>query len=352
MPVITEVRARIRSILEHTAARADSPDVVILAIDGITHDVAHASWAHASTERMQSLLPTTSANGWLSSLSGAEPAVHGILGVVFRIPEIEPQPIDVFTYLGALGCPETGNIFSDAAGLGYTPLALLCDLAAYDCAWRDLLLRHATRVTGRHLFPVVQGRPRPARADPVTLSRLVLQCVGDCLADASHRRPRLVWCFVEADSYIHRHGYDAYIVEFLHGIDEVGVILAERGVVTVAHSDHGLTRTRHDADIDRLLAQAEHCCCAMGGAGRTRWLYPRAGTHHALVELLRRELPPTVRVGSGDELLPATSRWRERVGDILLVAEGESFVTSPQYNFDHGSLTTAEVDVPFSMWCS
>jgi Type I phosphodiesterase / nucleotide pyrophosphatase len=353
MPPITEVRGRIRSIMEHHAGDTGNPDVVILAIDGITHDLAAASWAHARTERMQSVFPTTSATGWLSSLSGADPAVHGVLGVVFRIPDVGGQPIDVFTYRGALGCPELGNIFSDATELGYAPLALLGDLADYNCAWRELLLRHATPIPGQRFFTHAKTETGCAQHDPATLSERVLKSVTECLARSSPRKPRLVWCFIEADRRIHLYGYDDYTVEFLHGIDEVGAALAERDAVVVAHSDHGLTPTRDDGDIGQLLARIEReCAHAMGGAGRTRWLYPHAHTRASLEARLRRQLPPTVRVGPTAELFPAASRWRARVGTILLLAEGECFVTSPGYTFDHGSLTTAELDVPFSEWCS
>ena len=352
MPSIVAVRSRIRSIMEHSAGVARSPDVVILGIDGIPHDLASASWRHARTERMQSVFPTTSATGWLSSLSGADVGVHGVLGVVFRIPEAGEQPIDIFTHRGALGCPDVGNVFSDAAELGYAPLALLGDLAGYDCAWRDLLLRHSVLVSGPRFFTRADAEAGAGRQDPAALSHLVLEAVTACLDAASRRRPRLVWCFVEADRHIHRRGYDEYVAEFLHGIDQVGTALAERHAVVFAHSDHGLIQTRHDADIQRLLMRIEcEFCCAIGGAGRTRWLYPRPGTHAALLELLHRHLPSTVRIGSADELFPAASHWRARVGDILLLAEGEHFVTSPGYTFDHGSLTPLEVDVPFSEWC-
>jgi hypothetical protein len=354
MSSITAVRTRIRSLMERNAGRPGNPDVVILAIDGIPHDLARAIWPHARTERMRSVVPTTSSSGWLSSLSGVAPAEHGVLGVVFRIPEAGPQPIDIFSYRGALSCPELGNIFSDAADLGYTPLALLGDLAAYDCAWRELLLCHSTQLPGRRLFTAPGGSgSRPARDDPLALSRLTLECVTECLAETAQRRPRLIWCFAEADSYIHRHGYDDYIVEFLRGIDEIGGTLAERAAVVVAHSDHGLTRTRHDTDISRLLALIERdYSCPMGGAGRIRWLYSNVSTHEALGDLLRQELPSTVNVCSADELLPAGSHWRTRIGEIVLLARDEPFVTSRGYNFDHGGISAAELDVPFSEWCS
>jgi hypothetical protein len=54
-------------------------------------------------------------------------------------------------------------------------------------------------------------------------------------------------------------------------------------------------------------------------------------------------------VTDSEHLFPVAS-LRARVGDISLVALGDTFLTEPGYRYDHGSATDAELHVPFSVW--
>jgi hypothetical protein len=317
--------------------------VVIFAVDGIPYELALAAWPHAEVSQMRSVFPTTSSSAWLSSLTGAEVGLHGIPGVVFKSPG--GDVINVFEYKGSLDLPATGNIFSDAAALGYLPVSVVGDWEPYDCAWRDALLRDSRPLMGYRFYTA------PTPREPRQLSLRALRAVSECLDAPRPRPPALVWCFIDADQHIHHQGYDEALVSFLGLLDEVAVELTRRGVIVVAHSDHGLVPTNHNPDVVRLLEEVQaRYDCALGGAGRTRWLYTRPATEDRVAAALERSLPSSVRVRPADEVFDAGSRARARVGEVVLIADGEDFMTFSGQRFDHGSSTEAELNVPFAQW--
>lgn len=342
-PSITAFRERVRSLLRREGGAAQRRDVVIFAVDGIPYELALAAWPHAEVSPMRSVFPTTSSSAWLSSLTGAEVELHGVPGVVFKSPG--GDVINVFEYKGSLDLPATGNIFSDAAALGYLPVSVVGDWEPYDCAWRDALLSHSQPLTGYRFYTA------PPPREPGQLSRRALRAVSECI-DAPHPRlPALVWCFIDADQHIHHHGYDEELVSFLGLVDEVAVELTRRGVVVVAHSDHGLVPTNHNLDVVRLLEETQaQYDCVLGGAGRTRWLYTRLATEDSVAAALEHSLPSSVRVRPADEVFGAGSLARARVGGIVLIADGDEFMTFSGQRFDHGSSTEAELNVPYARW--
>ena len=159
------------------------------------------------------------------------------------------------------------------------------------------------------------------------------------------------WCFVDADRHIHRHGYDQHLLRFIRLVNAAASDLADEGAVVLAHSDHGLTLTEHTAEIARLIRdlETEHGC-KMGGAGRTRWIYSPPAGDDRVISILERSLPASVRIRHADDLFAAGSLARWRVGDIVLVAQGREFITTPGHCFDHGSCTDVEIRVPLAQW--
>jgi arylsulfatase A-like enzyme len=156
---------------------------------------------------------------------------------------------------------------------------------------------------------------------------------------------------VDVDRYIHRRGYDDFVIELVARAGQIAEELAERGTLVVAHADHGLVPTRTEPAVEQLFGELEARGCALGGAGRTRWIYPTETVRAVeLRRLVEADVPSEIRVQAADELFAPRSLARRRVGDVVLVAEGEGFVTSPGYRFDHGSLQPAEVEVPCAVW--
>jgi hypothetical protein len=328
-------------------AAYDTRHVVVLALDGVNLETARACWPSAETRLLRAVAPTTSSAGWLSALTGLDVAAHAVPGVVFSDPAGGGGLVNFLDYHGPGLTPAEGNIFLDAARLGRTPLAVLGDMEHYASSWRDALLAHARPITGHRFYTDHDAyRRRPA---PEVAAR-----VGTAVEDTLARhggRPCLLWCYVEVDQHVHRYGYDEHTVQVLTALGEFAALLATRDVLVVAHADHGLVPTVHDPDLAALLDDlGRRHGFTMGGAGRMRWLYPRARTGPELTALVGKELPDDIRILSADEVFRPGSPGRARVGDVLLVAEGEAFLTDPEYRYDHGSLTPQETDTPFSVW--
>nr|MDQ3935704.1 alkaline phosphatase family protein [Actinomycetota bacterium] len=227
-PAITAFRERVGGVAAEAAAARR--DVVVLAVDGIPFDLAREAWAGAEVERMTSVFPTTSSAAWLSSLTGMSVDEHGVPGVVFRPPGGDGELVNLYEHHGPLCAAEPRNVFSDAAGHGLTPLAILGDLEPYDCSWRDLLLRDATPVAGHRFYTATPaGRPPLPAAE---LCARVREALRSARAGAA---PAFVWCFVEPDRHVHYHGYDAHVDELLAAIDGLAGELAGEGVAVVAH---------------------------------------------------------------------------------------------------------------------
>ena len=344
-PPVTGFRARIRSLLtSEIGASGRAPrNVVILAVDGIPYELAASHWRRADTSKMRAVFPTTSSTGWLSSLTGADVARHGVPGVVFRTANREL--INIFEYQGPLQCPATGNIFSDAVDLGYEPWSVMGDWEPYDCSWRSELLQLSRQLTGYRFYTASEPR------SPEAICRDVRRAIDACTDGLPSGQPRLVWCFIDADRHIHRHGYDRQLLSFLRMIEDVALDLARDGAIAVAHSDHGLIRTTHNPELEQFIRSLQAAYrCTLGGAGRTRWIYLQPGTEEEVRAALHRCLPASVRICSPDELFEKGSLARARVGGIVLIAEGEEFMTFADHQFDHGSLTDLELHVPFSQW--
>lgn len=348
---VTGFRERVASILEGEAGALRSRHIIILGIDGIPYNLAVRTWGHAKTEKMTSVFPTTSSSAWLSSLSGMDVDSHGIPGVIIKVPDGGGELINVFEYKGPAIDFAIENIFSDAVRFGYTPLSVIGDLEDYDCSWRDLLLRHSKRISGHRFYTT--GGPGYALPDLTFLHCYLKQVILQSLKSFSRTSPCLLWVFIETDRHIHRFGYDEHVNYFLELIERTAIELMEMNAVVIAHSDHGLTRTSHDPRFQKFLEHlSERYHCSVGGAGRTRWLYPQPGTEPQLTDELASHLPSSVRIADATDIFTAGSLSLNRVGKIMLIAEGEEFLTPHGYTFDHGSSLACEVGVPFSVWHS
>ncbi|WP_433498651.1 alkaline phosphatase family protein [Sphaerimonospora sp. CA-214678] len=344
---ITIVRDRISTLLRQESATPAPRDVVVLAVDGLSYAFAADCWTGAAQiSRLRSVFPTTSSAGWLSSLTGLDVARHLVPGVVFSDPEGSDELINVFDYRGRDLTPARETVFTDARRLGYRPSAVLGDMETYGGSWRDALLRDAEPVLGHRFYTQDEGTYR--ERDPRLLVDLVRDALGRTLA-APGEGPRLVWCYIELDRHIHHFGYDRHAARFLAGVEELAQELADAGTVVLAHADHGLTPTRRDPDLTELIETlARRNGFRMGGAGRTRWLYPEPGTADGVAVELRAKLPESVRVARSEELFP--EGVRRRIGELVLIAEGDAFLVDHGYRYEHGSLTDAELDTPYAAW--
>jgi hypothetical protein len=338
---LREFRSLLRSVLA-TEIEDKRRDVVVLAIDGIPHFLARSAWPHARMQKLQSVFPTTSSSAWLSALTGLSVAQHGVPGVVFRLED--GAVVNVFDYQGPLGPTGCGNIFSDAKEIGYESIAITGDWHPISCSWLRSLLEQSKRFDEGRFFT------GPARRSPEGLIDGIRSSLAKCL-DRSDDTPRLVWCFVEVDRHVHMHGYDDLVIGFLEQIDALALEIVNSGKVVVAHSDHGLVRTRHNFSLERMLTRltAEFNCVG-GGAGRARWFYAPAHLEDRFLARLEDHLPASVRIQIADDVFEPGSLARKRVGNFVLTAESDDFVTFDGHIFDHGSVTETELFVPYAIW--
>lgn len=340
---IRSFRPRLRSTLVNEVESGHRRDVVVLALDGIKFDLACALWPHASVTRLMSVYPTTSSTGWMSHLTGSAPSDHGIPGVVFL--DDGDELINVFSHKGQLLRPDTGNIFSDAREIGFTPVAIVGDWEPFDCTWRDMLLEHAQRLQGYRFYTA------PHRLRPREIVQSTVNAVNEARSIRPAASPLLVWCFVDVDQHIHFEGYDAAVVDLLHEVDRVATEMAGNNILVMAHSDHGLVSTDHSPDVAKALeaAQGEFRCRA-GGCGRTRWLYSNPADRDAVIDTVRATFPAPVKVFPSEMVFPSASLGISRVGDVMIMATGNEFATFSGHRFDHGSVTPEEMEVPFATW--
>lgn len=336
---ITRFRTALHGLLTIQTPRRDT---VVMALDGIPFALAAQMWTSAQLRRMRSVFPTTSSSAWLSALTGMTVAQHGVPGVVFKYPEC--GLINVYTHAGPMHIPVVGTVFTDAQQAGYVPLAVLGDLEGISGAWIDALLAGAQRVQGHRFYSRL---PRP---DPDGITAAVEAAVLHAQALHPHQ-PKFIWCFVEIDRLIHREGYSDEVLTAIAGLGSLAERLAHRGMLVVAHSDHGLVPTRHNPDVQNFLSGLESRFSAkFGGAGRARWVYTAHGTENKIRAALEDELSAFAAIRPADDVFGVGGLARERVGELVLIARGNEFVTFDGDVFDHGSDSQEELDVPYAVW--
>ena len=93
--------------------------VIVLAVDGLPLRTARDCWAAATVRCLTSVFPTVSAPAWLTALTGAEPAEHGVPGMVYRLPG---RPVRVLAVTGRpLADPRWGKTSQPSTAAGPQP---------------------------------------------------------------------------------------------------------------------------------------------------------------------------------------------------------------------------------------
>src|SRR5688500_10654169 len=249
--------AEIPSRLEHALGTAKR-GVIVLAVDGLSSDVAKQSWLSASISTLSSTVPSTSATAWLTALTGVPADVHRVPGTVYRNGSGLVHAIN-----GAPAIPDLPTVLERH---GATVLARELDLL--EGTWAQALLRGCTRI------PAPPRHKLTAQAeDPPLLVANVVADLDKALPDA-----RFLWTYVNIDDHVHRNGYDESVHEAMLRLDAHASRWAAQGWTVVAHSDHGQV----PVDPDPALVEAsdaivrEECEIPSGSAGRLRWLFPKA----------------------------------------------------------------------------
>ncbi|ANZ39461.1 hypothetical protein BBK82_28830 [Lentzea guizhouensis] len=311
------------------ALRSAGRGVIVLAVDGLSSDVAKQTWLEAEISTLTSTVPSTSATAWLTALTGAPADVHRVPGTVYRNGSGLVHAIT--------GTPPIPVLPTVLERHGATVLAREIDLL--NGTWAQALLRGCNRV------PAPAQHKLTAQAeDPPLLVANVVADLDKVLPDHS-----FLWTYVNIDDHVHRHGYDESVHEAMLRLDAHASRWAAAGWTVVAHSDHGQVPVA----ADPLLVEAwdaivrEECVIPSGGAGRVRWLYPKPDRLEAVFDRVARTLGASATVHHASELgLP-----QPETGPVVAVAASEAFpVPDPSARFEHGGLSRDEVDVPYAVW--
>ena len=349
--------------------QASQRGVIVLGVDGLSWSVAAACWHAAELVCLTSTFPTTSATAWLTALTGVGPAEHlaaansylvPALGAVINATTAQPIAWPGQTPLPLEAGPDARlvaahpTLFERAREQGATCVAVTRELDGLPGPWTDTLLRGADRWDGGRTSV---SALRAQVADPRTLATAVVADVEQVLAE----RPEatLVWVYVNLDDYVHLHGYDDAAEQALAALEAAATRWAGQGWTVVAHADHGQVRRVRDQDLEAVWGSVDTpavCAFPGGGAGRTRWLYPRPGKAAEVTERLHQGLGSNALVLSAAELvdlglLPDVPELLERVGEVIALARSERFpLEDPDMLYEHGSLQPDEMLVPLATW--
>lgn len=322
--------------------------VVVLACDGVSYRPAARHWPAVTP--LTTVFPSVSANAWLTAVTGVGPEVHGVPGMVFRIPgrglvlSITGRPLDD---PDGEPVPETvvaapPTVFQRAGQLGARAIAIGREIAALTGPWSDAVLRGATRPAPTRLVTEPRAAARAAIAD---VDRVL----------PSSGPPAVVWAYVNLDDDQHAHGWGDAGERALALLDTAARRWADQGWTVVAHSDHGHVRSVADPDLDAAWAAVdtpELCVLPAGGAGRTRWLHPHPGREAEVARRLADGLGDSATVHRVEELTDSPL-LRARLGPVVAIAASERFPVPLRWMVsEHGGTHRDETTVPYAVWAS
>ena len=323
---------------------AEAEQVVLLLLDGLGWDQFQdhldlmPTLAGMIGGSIQTVAPTTTATALTSIVTGLTPAEHGLIG-----------------YRMALG-GEVMNVLRWSVGdqlvrRSHPP----ADVQPYDSFLGHEIPVISVAELESSAFSEAHlrgGRPVGWRA------------ISSIAVEARHQiesGERFVYCYYPyIDKIAHERGFGPYYEAELSAADAlVGDMLAAlpSGTVLLVTSDHG------QVDVgDRIVYPSDELLATVtlqSGEGRFRWLHSARGATASLAQAAAEEFGDVAWVVTKDQVLDEhwfgptmTPAVRARLGDVAVVAfEPVSFYDAADAGpfalvCRHGSLTSAEVNVP------
>lgn len=328
-----------------TAAR----QVVLLVVDGLGWEQLAArhglapQLASMTGGPVTSVVPTTTATALTSITTGLPPAGHGVLG--YRLHSPGGGVLNVLLWQVDGQDARTSLPPSD-----YQPRPALAGADAVVVTRAEF---HGSGFTAAHLAgPRIRGWATPSGIVVETSAAL----------KAGHG---LVYVYYDGlDRVSHRHGLDDHFDAEMSFVDRLAGDLCSvlpRDAALLVTADHGQVHVG-----DAVLSLPEDVfpdLTLMSGEGRFRWLHCRPGTAERVAALVEDALGDAVWVCPVEVLVdggwfggPVSGRWRERLGDVAVIARGPVTIADPSDRMDrtmvgrHGALTPAEMWVPLLGW--
>jgi len=333
--------------------------VVLLVLDGMGWEQLQLFGASAPTLAsgsggpITSVVPTTTATALTSLTTGVPPAVHGILGYRLRV-DIDGPTTD--------GAGEVMNVLRWRTGHGdmrrQIPPPLFQPVLPFGGRAVPAVTRSefaSTGFTAAHLTGVrLFGWSVPS-ALVVSVRRL--------LTDGE----TFVYAYYDGlDKIAHEHGLGDHYVQELRSVDRLVADLLDvlpPGAVLAVTSDHGQVEVGNATRLPapELFDMVE----LFSGEGRFRWLHVREGAVDDAVAAAEEAHGDEAWVRTRDQMVedgwfggPLTPAAARRLGDVALVAHAPVAFLDPADTGEtrllgrHGSLTSAEMAVPFVAWAA
>jgi predicted AlkP superfamily pyrophosphatase or phosphodiesterase len=331
--------------------------VVLLVVDGLGWEQLQAyrssapTLAAATGGPITSVVPTTTATALTSLTTGSPPSVHGIVGYRLRVDGDGPtpgRPGEVMNVLRwrtsrgdmrrALPPPQFQRVLP--FGGRAVPAVTRSEFASTGFT--------AAHLTGVRLF----GWSVPS-ALVVNVRRLL--GAGETF----------VYAYYDGlDKVAHEYGLGDHYLQELGAVDRLvadllGVL--PPGAVLAVTSDHGQVEV---GSATRLPAPALFDMVELfSGEGRFRWLHVRPGALADAVDIAEEAHGDEAWVRTQEQMVdegwfggPLTAETSRRLGDLALVAHAPVAFLDPADTGEtrlmgrHGSLTSAEMAVPFVAW--
>ncbi len=282
--------------------------------------------------------PTTTVTALTSIATGATPGEHGLVG--YRI-DFGGRVVQMLRWGDAQGdarrrlAPRDVQPCPPFLGMSVPVLSK----AEFD----------GTAFTESHLRGARMHSWRAASSIAVDVQQLLL------------RGEQFVYCYYDGvDKIAHERGFGEYYDAELAAADRLIADIATalpRGAVLLVTADHGQvsvgkrTMFLHD-DVTRHLTH-------QSGEGRFRWLHVNSGRVDDVVAAARAHHGDDAWVLTRDEMISGgffgprvNDIVRRRFGDVAVLAKNDMSFDDPadktyfELQCRHGSLTTAEIDVP------
>lgn len=322
--------------------------VVVLVLDGLGWHQLEERGAIAPTLKsgqgggITTVAPTTTVTALTSITTGLCPGEHGLMG--YRM-DMGRRVVQMLRWADERG--DVRTTFEPAL-VQPTPPFLGSSVPILSKAELE-----GTAFTEAHLRG---GKPlgwRVASSIPVQ--------VGELLKVGS----RFIYAYYDGiDKVAHERGFGAYYDAELKNVDDLVGRIIERlvpGSALVITADHGQVHVGENTIRldDRLMRQVEY----LSGEGRFRWLHVRRGAEEEAKKIALDTYGDRAWVLTRDEMIDAgwfgsrvTDTARKRLGDVALVPFADVSFDDPADHGSfalvcrHGSMTSAEIDVPLLAW--
>ena len=329
--------------------------VALLVLDGLGWDQVRGARAVAPTLSegsggcITSVAPTTTATALTSITTGLPPARHGVVGYRVRVhagrPDDDGEILNVLKWRTGRGdarrtVPPTAFQTAPAFGGTVAPAVTRSEFAS-------------TGFTAAHL----SGARLVGWSVPSTL----VIAVRDLLAAGE---PFVYVYYDGLDKVAHEYGLGEHYQMELRSVDRlIGdlVQVLPPGAVLAATSDHGQVEVGPAVRLPTgdLFDMAE----MFSGEGRFRWIHARPGALHDAVAAAEDAHGHEAWVRTREQMVDEgwfggglDAEVAAHLGDVALVAHAPVAFLDPADTGEtrlmarHGSLTAAEVEVPFLAW--